>query len=65
MASWEPIITDDQYAAWVASFHKRHGSSPFEVLNGINGIASDAAYAEAYGVWLTQNERKIPTMGTL
>lgn len=59
MASWEPIITDDQYEVWVASFHERHGGSPYEVLNGVV-IAGDAAYAEAYGVWLTHMNRMQP-----
>lgn len=64
MASWEPIIADEQYEAWVASFHERHDGSPFEVLNGIV-VAGDAAYAEAYGVWLTKMSRQTPETGAL
>lgn len=62
MGSWEPIITDDQYVAWNASFHERHGASPWEVLNG-RGTYSDAAYAEAYGIWLTHMERMTAGIG--
>jgi len=56
MASWQPIITNEQYEAWMESFQERHGGSPYEVLNGIV-VADDAAYAEAYGVWLVKQDR--------
>lgn len=65
MGSWEPLVTDDQVLAWVDSFHERHGASPFEVLNGIKGPHSDAAYAEAYAVWLVGVERQTGVIGRL
>lgn len=64
MACWEPVIVDDQYKAWVASFHERHGGSPHEVLNA-KIDASDAAYAEAYGVWLVKQARHHSETGVL
>jgi hypothetical protein len=65
MASWEPYIVQPQYTAWVASFHERFGASPAEVLNGVV-VAGDAAYAEAYGAWLTQRELfSQPQLGAL
>lgn len=65
MGSWEPVVTDDQMLAWMDSFHERHKASPFEVLNGLNGVHSDAAYAEAHGAWLAGIERRTGVIGRL
>ena len=71
MGCWEPIITDDQFDAWVKSFTERFGS-PWDVLNGDTPAwffrfahERDAAYAEAYGIWLTQVDRAKPKEGQL
>lgn len=58
MGSYEPLVLPDQFQAWMGEFHERYGASPYEVLNGVGGPFSDAAYAEAYGAWLAGMEVK-------
>lgn len=55
MGCYEPIIVSEQFHAWVGTFHERYGGTYKEVLNG-EVLAGDAAYGEAYGIWLALME---------